>query len=112
MTGALNGIRVIDLSHVLAAPTTTMFLADLGAEVIHVEPPQGDDAREFGPFAGKADKNRSGYFISLNRNKKSMVLNLRHEQGKGILRKLLENADVVVENYRPGTMKKTTAGCP
>lgn len=52
MTGALQGIRVVDLSHVLAAPVCTMFLADLGSEVIHIEPPQGDDAREFGPFAG------------------------------------------------------------
>ena len=110
MAGALDGIRVIDLSHVLAAPTTTMFLADLGAEVIHVEPPQGDDAREFGPFAGKPDKNRSGYFISLNRNKKSLVLNLRSDRGKEILRKLLEIGDVVVENYRPGTMKKLGFG--
>ena len=110
MAGALDGIRVIDLSHVLAAPTTTMFLADLGAEVIHVEPPQGDDAREFGPFAGKPDKNRSGYFISLNRDKKSLVLNLRSDRGKEILRKLLEIGDVVVENYRPGTMKKLGFG--
>ena len=110
MTGALNGIRVIDLSHVLAAPTTTMFLADLGAEVIHVEPPHGDDAREYGPFAGEPDKNRSGYFISLNRNKKSMVLNLRHEGGKEILRSLLSVADVVVENYRPTTMEKLGFG--
>jgi CoA:oxalate CoA-transferase len=110
MSGALTGIRVIDLSHVLAAPTTTMFLADLGAEVIHVEPPQGDDAREYGPFAGEPDKNRSGYFISLNRNKKSMVLNLRHDRGKDILRKLLASADVVVENYRPSTMEKLGFG--
>jgi CoA:oxalate CoA-transferase len=110
MTGALNGIRVIDLSHVLAAPTTTMFLADLGAEVIHVEPPHGDDAREFGPFPGKPDKNSSGYFISLNRNKKSIVLNLRSDRGKEILRRLLVIADVVVENYRPGTMKKLGFG--
>ena len=110
MTGALNGIRVIDLSHVLAAPTTTMFLADLGAEVIHVEPPQGDDAREFGPFSGKPGKNTSGYFISLNRNKKSIVLNLRSDRGKEILRRLLDIADVVVENYRPGTMKKLGFG--
>ncbi len=110
MAGALTGIRVIDLSHVLAAPTTTMFLADLGAEVIHVEPPHGDDAREYGPFAGEADKNRSGYFISLNRNKKSLVLNLRHDRGKEILRRLLEKADVVVENYRPGTMRKLGFG--
>jgi CoA:oxalate CoA-transferase len=95
---------VIDLSHVLAGPTATMFLADLGAEVIHIEPPQGDDAREYGPFVGKIDKNHSGYFISLNRNKKSMVLNLKHRKGKEILRELIKVSDVVVENYRPDTM--------
>ena len=106
MSQALEGIRVVDLSHVLAAPTTTMFLADLGAEVIHVEPPQGDDAREFGPFVGTPGKNRSGYFISLNRNKKSMVLDLRKEKGKKILRELIRVSDVLVENYRPTTMKK------
>ena len=106
MSRALEGIRVVDLSHVLAAPITTMFLADLGAEVIHVEPPRGDDAREFGPFVGDAGKNRSGYFISLNRNKKSMVLDLRKEAGKKILRQLIEVSDVLIENYRPTTMRK------
>lgn len=110
MTGALTRIRVIDLSHVLAGPTATMFLADLGAEVIHVEPPNGDDAREYGPFAGEPDKNHNGYFISLNRNKKSVVLNLRHDRGKEILHRLLEIADVVVENYRPATMVKLGFG--
>lgn len=110
MSRALEGIRVVDLSHVLAAPTCTMFLADLGAEVIHIEPPHGDDSREFGPFAGKHDKNRSGYFISLNRNKKSMVLNLKHEKGKKILRELIEVSDILVENYRPTTMKKLGFG--
>ena len=106
MSRALKGIRVIDLSHVLAAPTATLFLADLGAEVIHIEPPQGDDAREFGPFAGEPGKNHSGYFISLNRNKKSMVLDLRQEKGKKVLRELLKVSDVLVENYRPTTMPK------
>ena len=105
MDRALQGIRVIDLSHVLAAPTTTMLLADLGAEVIHVEPSQGDDAREFGPFVGEIDKNHSAYFISLNRNKKSMVLNLKHEKGKRILQELIKVSDVIIENFRPGTMK-------
>jgi CoA:oxalate CoA-transferase len=103
--GALSGIRVLDLSHVLAGPTATMILGDLGAEVIHIEPPQGDDAREYGPFIGQVDKDHSGYFISLNRNKKSMVLNLRHEKGKEILRELIEVSDVIIENYRPGTMR-------
>lgn len=101
---ALSGIRVIDLSRVLAAPTTTMILADLGAEVIHIEPPQGDDARGYEPFVGQIDKNRSGYFISLNRNKKSMVLNLEHDKGKMILRELIKVSDVIVENFRPSTM--------
>lgn len=110
MSGALEGIRVVDLSHVLAAPTATMFLADLGAEVIHIEPPRGDDAREFGPFIKEPDKNRSGYFISLNRNKKSIVLNLKHEKGKKILSELIEKSDVLVENFRPTTMKKLGFG--
>ena len=110
MARALEGIRVVDLSHVLAAPTTTMYLADLGAEVIHIEPPQGDDSREYGPFAGRPDKNRSGYFISLNRNKKGMVLDLKQEKGKAILRQLIAVSDVVVENFRPTTMRKLGFG--
>jgi CoA:oxalate CoA-transferase len=104
MQGALAGIRILDLSHVLAGPTATMILADLGAEVIHIEPPQGDDAREYGPFVDKVDKDHSGYFISLNRNKKSMVLNLRREPGVAILRDMIRVSDVLVENYRPTTM--------
>jgi CoA:oxalate CoA-transferase len=110
MKRALEGIRVIDLSHVLAAPTTTMFLADLGAEVIHLEPPHGDDAREYGPFAGEQGKNHSGYFISLNRNKKSLVLNLKLAKGKEILRELIGVSDVIIENFRPSTMKKMGLG--
>jgi CoA:oxalate CoA-transferase len=100
----------VDLSHVLAAPTTSMILADLGAEVIHIEPERGDDSREFGPFVGGHDKNRSGYFISLNRNKKSLVLNLKHEQGKTVLRELIRISDVVLENFRPDTMDKLGFG--
>ena len=110
MARALEGIRVVDLSHVLAAPTTTMFLADMGAEVIHIEPPHGDDAREFGPFVGHAEKNRSGYFISLNRNKKGMVLDLKQEKGKEILRELIKVSDIVIENFRPTTMRKMGFG--
>ena len=106
MSRALEHIRVVDLSHVLAAPTCTMFLADLGADVIHVEPLHGDDAREFGPFSGSAGKNNSGYFISLNRNKKSLALDLKHEKGKKILVELIRISDVVVENFRPTTMRK------
>ncbi|MDY6792360.1 MAG: CaiB/BaiF CoA-transferase family protein [Thermodesulfobacteriota bacterium] len=106
MSKSLKGLRVVDLSHVLAAPTCTMFLADLGAEVIHIEPPDGDDSRAFGPFVNEPDKNQCGYFISLNRNKKSMVLDLKHNKGKKILRELIKVSDVIVENYRPDTMKK------
>jgi CoA:oxalate CoA-transferase len=100
--GALAGIRVADMSHVLAAPTTGMILADLGAEVIHIEPPDGDDARQFGPFLA----GQSAYFISINRNKKSLCLDLKKAQGKRILRSLLRVCDVFLENYRPDTLRK------
>jgi CoA:oxalate CoA-transferase len=110
MSRALEGIRVIDLSHVLAAPTATMIMADLGAEVIHIEPFRGDDARTYGPFVGEPDKNRSAYFISLSRNKKGMVLDLRQEKGKKILRELIGKGDVLVENFRPGTMDQMGFG--
>jgi len=99
--GALEGIRVADLSHVLAAPTASMILADLGAEVIHIEPPGGDDARQFGPvFHGQ-----SAYFISINRNKKSLAVDLKKPEGKDILRDLIRASDVVLENFKPVTMK-------
>jgi CoA:oxalate CoA-transferase len=102
MPKALADVRVIDLGHVLAAPTAAMILADLGAEVIHLEPPHGDDAREFGPFIN----GQSGYFISINRNKKSVVIDLKKSAGKEILRDLIGVSDVVLENFRPGTMAK------
>lgn len=102
MSKALADVRVIDLGHVLAAPTAAMILADLGAEVIHLEPPGGDDAREFGPFID----GQSGYFISINRNKKSVVIDLKKTAGKQILRDLVGVSDVVLENFRPGTMAK------
>jgi CoA:oxalate CoA-transferase len=110
MARALEGIRVIDLTHVLAGPTATMILADLGAEVLHIEPPHGDDAREFSPFAGEPGKNRSAYFVSLNRNKKSLVLNLKQAKGKQILRELIKISDVIIENYRPTTMAEMGFG--
>ncbi len=102
LAGALANVRVIDLGHVLAAPTAAMILADLGAEVIHLEPPRGDDARKFGPFIN----GQSGYFISINRNKKSMAVDLKQPAGKEILRDLIRVSDVVLENFRPGTMIK------
>lgn len=102
MPQALDNIRILDLGHVLAAPTTSMILADLGAEVIHVEPPWGDDTREFGPFVD----GESAYYISINRNKKSIVIDLRQEAGKEILRDLVRVSDVVLENYRADTMAR------
>ncbi len=109
MGGALEGISVVDLSHVLAGPFCTMILADLGAQVIKIEPPGGDDARRFGPFVreqGRPENKHSAYFISINRNKKSLCLDLKTSQGKRVLEDLLKNADVVVENFRPTTMSK------
>ncbi|MBN1936876.1 MAG: CoA transferase [Anaerolineae bacterium] len=100
MNKALDNIRVIDLGHVLAAPTSAMILADLGAEVIHLEPPHGDDARQFGPFVN----GQSGYFASINRNKRSLAVDLKTPEGKEILRDLIRVSDVVLENFRPGAM--------
>lgn len=97
----LEGLRILSLGHVLAAPFGTMVLADLGAEVIKIERPSiGDDAREYGPFID----GQSGYFISINRNKKSITLDLK--KGKKIFEELVKKSDVVVENFRPGTMEK------
>lgn len=99
----LSGVKVLDLTRVLAGPYCTMVLGDLGAEVIKIEPAgSGDDSRAFGPFIN----GESSYFMSLNRNKKSLTLNLKTDGGKEILRKLARQADVLVENYRPGTMQK------
>jgi len=103
MPGPLDGLRVIDLTRVLAGPYATMILADLGAEVIKVEQPSsGDEARSFGPFKNGV----SAYFMSINRGKKSVTLNLREEEGKEILKGLVRQADILVENYRPGAMKR------
>jgi len=107
MEKPLKGIRVLDLGHVLAMPTCTMQLADLGAEVIKIERPGiGDNSRYFGPFKNK----ESAYFISINRNKKSITLNLKKEKGKKIFKDLVKVSDVVTENYRPNTMQKLGLG--
>lgn len=103
----LEGIRVLDLSRVLAGPYCTMMLADYGANVIKIEPPKvGDDSRAFGPFVGK----ESAYFMSLNRNKRSMVLNFKLQEDCDLFKEMVKQADVVVENYRPGTMEKFGLG--
>lgn len=107
MDKPLKGIRILDLGHVLAMPTCTMQLADLGAEVIKIERPGiGDDSRYFGPFKNK----ESAYFISINRNKKSITLDLKKEKGKKIFKDLVKISDVVTENYRPNTMQKLGLG--
>lgn len=107
MRHALEGIKVIDLTRVLAGPYATMLLADFGAEIIKIEVPKtGDDSRAFGPYVN----GESAYFMSINRNKKSITLNLKTEEGKDILKKLVSQADVLVENFRPGTMEKLGLG--
>ncbi|MFO7659410.1 MAG: CoA transferase [Candidatus Cloacimonadaceae bacterium] len=103
MSKPLENIVVLDLTRVLAGPYCTMILSDLGAEIIKVEiPGAGDDSRAFGPFI----ESRSLYFLSINRGKKSISLNLKTDQGKEMLKELVKKVDVIVENYRPGTMEK------
>ena len=97
---ALKGIRVVDLSRVLAGPFCTMMLADMGAEVVKVESASGDPVRKQGAMKNEF----SWYFAQYNRNKKSITLDLRSDAGKAALARLLKNADVLVENYRPGVM--------
>ena len=104
---ALEGIRVLDFTRVLAGPFCTMMLADLGAEVIKVERPgAGDDSRHFGPFVGE----ESAYFMSINRNKKSITLNLKDPAAVEIVKRMIPKMDVVVENFRPGVMEKLGLG--
>lgn len=103
----LKDLKVLDLTRVLAGPYATMILADMGADVLKIEMPKtGDDSRAFGPFIGK----ESAYFMSINRNKRSMTLNLKSDEGKKIFTNLVKDADIVVENYRPGTMEKFGLG--
>lgn len=102
----LSGIKVIDLTRILSGPFATMTLADLGADVIKIETPAGDDTRQWGPPFIEGE---SAYYLSVNRNKKSIVLNLKEEKGKEVFYKLVKDADVVVENFRPGTLKRLGA---
>jgi CoA:oxalate CoA-transferase len=105
--GPLSGITIIDLSRILAGPYCTLLLAELGARVIKVEPPQhGDDARQYGPFKN----GKSAYFISVNRGKESIALDLKSPSGREIFERLLDQADALVENFRPGTMEKLGYG--
>ena len=103
----LAGVRVVDLTRVLAGPFCSMMLGDMGAEVIKVEEPgKGDDTRTWPPFSG----GESTYFMSVNRNKKSLTLNLKAPEGQRILRRLIRRSDVLLENFRPGTMARLGLG--
>ena len=103
----LTGITVVDLSRILAGPYCTMMLGDLGAEILKVEPPQGDDARGWGPPFVSGE---SAYFLAVNRNKKSVRVDLKTEGGKDLLHGLIGIADVLVENFRPGAMERLGFG--
>jgi formyl-CoA transferase len=105
--GALAGIKVIDLTRVLGGPYCTMILSDHGAEVIKIEPPQGDEVRDWGPPFHEGD---ASYFIGINRNKRSLALDIGKPQGKAVLLRLLQDADVLVENFKPGSMEKWGLG--
>jgi formyl-CoA transferase len=106
--GALAGIKVLDLTRILAGPLCTMMLGDLGADVIKIENPgSGDDTRAWGPpFAGT----ESAYFLGVNRNKRSVTLDLKSERGQQILRDLIRRADVVIENFKAGTLERWNCG--
>lgn len=104
--GPFEGILVVDLTRVLAGPYVTMLLADLGATVVKVEPPQGDDARTFPPFIS----GKSGYFSSINRGKLSIALDLKAQADRDIFEKLLAKADILIENFRGGALDKLGYG--
>jgi CoA:oxalate CoA-transferase len=104
--GPLSGVVILDLSRILAGPYCSLLLHELGARVIKVEPPGGDDAREYGPFKD----GESLYFAAINRGKESITLDLKQAGDRAILGRLLERADVLLENFRPGTMEKLGLG--
>jgi formyl-CoA transferase len=107
-SGALAGIRVIDLTRVLGGPYCTQILGDHGAEVIKVEPPQGDETRDWGPPFDEARD--ASYFLGVNRNKRSLGLDLSKPEGRGVLLRLIERADLLIENFKPGAMEKWGLG--
>ena len=108
---ALDGIRILDLTRIFAGPYCSMLFADMGAEVIKIEPPEGEMIRDNPPMVeqgkgGPHDRSRSGYFLTLNRNKYGITLNLKHPKALGIFKDLVKIADIVLENYAPGVMKR------
>src|SRR5882757_1122765 len=106
-TGPLQGIRVLDFTRVLAGPAASLALADIGAEVLKIEPPgTGDETRSFPPFrAGE-----SHYFLSVNRGKKSIVVDLKSDAGVALVKDLAAKCDILIENYRPGVMDRLGLG--
>lgn len=112
--GALGDVLVLDLTQMLAGPFVTMMLADQGARVIKIEPPGGDATRLFGPFTpgqvGVPEGGYGGYFGSTNRNKESIVLDLKSDEGRAILKRLVAKADILVENFRAGVMERLGIG--
>jgi crotonobetainyl-CoA:carnitine CoA-transferase CaiB-like acyl-CoA transferase len=110
-TGPLAGVRLLDLTQALAGPFCTMLLADLGADVVKIEPPAGDMTRFSGPFT-REDTERAygGYFASINRNKRSVVLDLKTDRDRDLLRRLVDSADALVENSRAGVMDRLDLG--
>ena len=106
--GPLDGVTVLDLTRILSGPYCTMILGDMGARVIKIEQAgRGDDTRGWGPPFINGE---SGYFLSVNRNKLSVTLNFKHKAGRKILNSLIDQADVLVENFRPGTLDKIGLG--
>jgi crotonobetainyl-CoA:carnitine CoA-transferase CaiB-like acyl-CoA transferase len=115
MTGALSGIRVLDLSRVLAGPSCTQMLGDLGAEILKIEKPgEGDDTRGWGPpylkDAGGADTTESAYYLSCNRNKKSLAIDIKTPEGQALIHRLLEKSDILIENFKTGGLDKYGLG--
>ncbi|MFW5475103.1 CaiB/BaiF CoA transferase family protein [Knoellia sp. CPCC 206450] len=111
MSGPLQDVIVVDLSRALAGPHAAMMLGDMGARVIKVESPTGDDTRGWGPpFVGPEEDPISTYFLSANRNKESITLDLKSDDGRDVLTRLVERADVLIENFRPGVMDRLGFG--
>ncbi|MFL5237923.1 MAG: CaiB/BaiF CoA transferase family protein [Rhizomicrobium sp.] len=109
--GPFSGLLVLDLTRVLAGPYAALMMAELGARVVKIEPPEGDDTRRYGPFiTGENGAAKSGYFMSINRGKESIALDLKKQEDRGIFDALLARADVLIENYRGGTMEKLGYG--
>ena len=105
--GALSGLKVVDLTRVLGGPYCTMVLSDHGADVVKVEPPQGDEVRDWGPPFHEGD---ASYFIGVNRNKRAMSIDLRKPEGQAIIMKMLADADILIENFKPGDMERWGLG--